>query len=588
MLVSAAGSGGDCMKIRAFKDQSDPDNIDSNIKPERHSSSRRKFLGNVGGMTAATVAVGAIGFSPLAGSKSTEAEGQVLIIGPDARRRQQSFQLRQQAAQNYKVGPPTLHPTNGDEQAFTNKIACYSKGLPHNSRGEVDLTAYAALTKAMTTEKPSDFEAIPMGAPLAQRRKLVNPQAGIAFDIEGIDSHEMAIPPAPAFSSAEEAAEIVENYWMALLRDVNFDDFPTSPLAQAAAAELTGLSGFKGPRIGGLVTANSLFRGLTAGDLIGPYISQFMLVPISFGAQFIDQREETYLPNIDYMTDFTSWLSVQNGFTQGSNQFDPVRRFIRNGRDISAYVHIDVLYQAYFNAGLVLFHANAPLNANNPYAGSQNQEGFATFGAPHAKTLIAEVATRALKAVWYQKWFVHRRLRPEAFGGAVHNVKTNTASYPIHSSVLNSQAIQEVHSRYNTYLLPMAFPEGSPLHPAYGAGHATVAGGCVTLLKAFFNGATKIVDLFQPVVTSPDGQTLVPYGGADVSNMTVEGELNKLAANIAIGRNHAGVHWRSDYTQSLLLGEAVAISILKDQRACYTESFAGFTFNKFDGTQVTI
>ena len=35
-------------------------------------------------------------------------------------------------------------------------------------------------------------------------------------------------------------------------------------------------------------------------------------------------------------------------------------------------------------------------------------------------------------------------------------------------------------------LLPMAFPEGSPMHPAYGAGHATVAGGCVTMLKAFF------------------------------------------------------------------------------------------------------
>ncbi len=33
--------------------------------------------------------------------------------------------------------------------------------------------------------------------------------------------------------------------------------------------------------------------------------------------------------------------------------------------------------------------------------------------------------------------------------------------------------------------LPMAFQEGSPMHPSYGAGHATVAGACVTILKAY-------------------------------------------------------------------------------------------------------
>jgi hypothetical protein len=33
--------------------------------------------------------------------------------------------------------------------------------------------------------------------------------------------------------------------------------------------------------------------------------------------------------------------------------------------------------------------------------------------------LLSEAWQRALKAVWYQKWFVHRRLRPEAFGRLV-------------------------------------------------------------------------------------------------------------------------------------------------------------------------
>jgi hypothetical protein len=85
--------------------------------------------------------------------------------------------------------------------------------------------------------------------------------------------------------------------------------------------------------------------------------------------------------------------------------------------------------------------------------------------------------------VWWQKWGVHRRLRPEAFAGRVHNHKTNAADYPIHQEILDAQVLDRIHDRHETYLLPLAFPEGSPTHPAYGAGHATVAGACTTILK---------------------------------------------------------------------------------------------------------
>ena len=132
-------------------------------------------------------------------------------------------------------------------------------------------------------------------------------------------------------------------------------------------------------------------------------------------------------------------------------------------------------------------------------------------------------------------------------------------------------------------LLPQAFPEGSPTHPAYGAGHATVAGACVTILKAWFDESFVIEN---PVVPDVTGQVLVPYAGSE--NLTVGGELNKIAANVALGRNIAGVHWRSDATESLKLGEQIAIGILRDQRACYNEVFNGFSLTKFDGTTITV
>jgi len=244
-----------------------------------------------------------------------------------------------------------------------------------------------------------------------------------------------------------------------------------------------------------------------------------------------------------------------------------------------------VLFQAYFDACLWLIDNGAPLNPGNPYNNSRTQAGFGTFGPPHFASLLAEVATRALKAVWYEKWFVHRTLRPEEFGGLVHFMANGTSRYPLHPDVLNSQALAKTFSGTGSYFLPQAFPEGCPLHPSYGAGHATVAGACVTVLKAFFDENHTIPE---PVIASSDGLSLLPYAATDSSQMTVGGELNKLAANIAVGRNHAGVHWRSDYQASLLLGEAVAISILRDQRGCYNEPVAGLTFTKFDGSSITI
>jgi hypothetical protein len=546
-------------------------------RPRRSAASidRRTFLGSLGAGAAATVIGGGLG-APSA-PQAARAEEIAPVTGDD--RRQAAFQVRVDAATLAFNRPVPAQGGNGDEAAYPSRIGNYSKGLPHNALGEVDRSAYDLLLAALASGDPDDFEAIPMGL----GRRLTNPQSGLAFDLEGPDSQQMALPAAPSLSSAEEAAEAGELYWMAHLRDVSFTRFDTERLVREAADDLSRFSDFQGPKEGGRVTPTTLFRGNTPGDLSGPYLSQFLLKDVPYGSQTISQRQQTVLPG-DYLTDYASWLRSQDGGSAGPFQADPRSRYIRNGRDLTHYVHLDALYQAYLNACLILLGLGAPLDPGNPYGASRTQIGFGTYGGPHILTLVTEVATRALKCVWYQKWFVHRRLRPEEFGGRVHNRLTGATDDPIHPDLLNSAAVDRSFSKHGSYLLPQAYPEGCPTHPSYGSGHATVAGACVTILKAWFDESFVLP---APVVANEEGTALIPYRGRDAEALTVGGELNKVAANIATARNMAGIHWRTDFIQSVKLGEAVAIGILEEQKATYNER-ASFTLTRFDGTTVTI
>jgi hypothetical protein len=109
-----------------------------------------------------------------------------------------------------------------------------------------------------------------------------------------------------------------------------------------------------------------------------------------------------------------------------------------------------------------------------------------------------------------------------------------------------------------------------------------VAGACATILKALFDETLAVPDC---VVPSPDGQSLVRYAGPA---LTVKGELEKLAFNVAFGRNFAGIHWRSDAIGGIRLGEEVAITILEDLVNTFAEDFPGFRFTRFDGRPVAI
>ncbi|MBR8833690.1 MAG: hypothetical protein DSM106950_06535 [Stigonema ocellatum SAG 48.90 = DSM 106950] len=131
---------------------------------------------------------------------------------PDTKdRRNQAFLNRLRAALNQRNNFSLDHPNNGDEQLYANQnyLANFTKALPHDALGQVDTSAYTAELSAIKTGNFEDFEAIPLGG----TAKLANPESAYAFELEGIDSHGLTIPPAPTFSSAETASEIGEDYW---------------------------------------------------------------------------------------------------------------------------------------------------------------------------------------------------------------------------------------------------------------------------------------------------------------------------------------------------------------------------------------
>lgn len=545
----------------------------SSESSNRNGVDRRSFLGQLG-----------IGAASIAGLATSTAKAERPpgknpedFLDPVGARTSRAYEIRMRAAEMARDRPAVTQTPNGEEALYPNRIANFTKALPHNAFGEVDPAAYDAFLGALRDGSPERFEQIAMGL----GAKLTNPLAGMAFDLEGPDAHHLAMAPAPTIASGEGGSELGEVYWMALCRDVHFSDYGVSTVVADAAADLTRFPDFRGPKdAGSRVTPETIFRGSTPGDLVGPYLSQFLWLDIPMGALRISQRVWTLPAGTDFLTRYDDWLAIQNGFEDYSYPLDATARYIRNLRDLAQWVHVDALYQAYHQACLILLGRGAPVAAGVPYRESATQIGFGTFGGPHILSLVTEVATRALKAVWYQKWFVHRRLRPEAFGGLVHHARSGR-SYPVSRDILNSSVLDAVYSRNGTYLLPIIAPEGAPTHPSYGAGHATVAGACVTILKAWFDGAYV---LRNPVVPDASGTTLLAYNGPA---LTVGNELDKLAANVGIGRNGAGFHYRSDYWESLKLGEKLAVGILEEQRETYRE-ICNFSFKGFEGQTITI
>ncbi|MEM6463304.1 MAG: vanadium-dependent haloperoxidase [Pseudomonadota bacterium] len=577
-------------------------------------------------------------------------------------RREAAFEGRVSAAKMARDRIHPQHKANGDEERYAaaHYLMSFTKGLHHNDLGVVaDPEDFRAFRRAIDEGFIDPFSKAVNPSP-EKGRAWEAPTAGVVYDLQGPDAQAVTMPPAPPLCSDELTFEMAEVYEQALLRDEPFTSFVGSAGAvQDSADRLNALpfasANFPGSRgrttaAGGTLDAQTVFRGSSPGVEIGPYLSQFMLIGnrdlaapntgaagvaeglIRYGAQVIDQRVPAAPANADYMQTWPEWLEVQNGKAVRDNEVlfaGGTRRFIATPRDLATYVHDDALYQAYLNACMILLGMQTPfdpafeaLSGNGMFSVDPPERqagGFALYGGPHILTLVTEVATRALKAVRFQKFNVHIRLRPETLSGRLEKAGEIEDCFPYIRNCLTGMCddllgndadpaqstlgLIRAMNPGGESLLPMAFQEGSPMHPAYGAGHATVAGACTTILKAFFDtdavfvkqmvqsGGAKVASgtfkRFEkddmPVAFEPaaDGSQLDPV--ADPEWLTLEGELNKLAANISIGRNMAGVHYYSDYYDSLRMGEEIAIGMLEEQAICYPTDPFVLTVPTFDG-----
>jgi hypothetical protein len=461
--------------------------------------------------------------------------------------------------------------------------AAFTKSLPHDAKGAVDAQAMSQFENATASGRIADWEALP----IKNEIRLVNPLPAYTWDDDPLAKDAIKLPPFPSLNSIELAEEALELYWMALLRDVPLRDYARNSLVRDALAELTKT------KLNANATPETLFRLTSPGERSGHYISQFLWMTIPYGAHITYQKYRTIHRGVDFITKQDEYVRVANGqWPAGIANHYADDLYIRSARDLAEYVHWDFSYQAFVDAASILIgNPHRPregMSRSNPYKTARSMNGFVSFGPAFAHNAMGIVSDCAMRACWHEKWIRHRALRPEAYGALVDRVARGERAEDvgIHPMIANSEAVKRVRTKFGSALLPQVYPEGSPAHPAYPSGHAAIAGACVTVLKALFDEKRELRFPIQPTTDGRDWEDL----DRTLPRPTVGGELNKLAANVGVGRNHAGIHWRSDAWYGMLLGESVALAWLKGERMKSIEGKQGwlkeFEVTDFNGKVV--
>ncbi|CAN0418201.1 unnamed protein product, partial [Ascophyllum nodosum] len=533
-----------------------------------------------------------------------------------------TFEKRVEIAKGELAVGPTCHLNNGDEANVPNFVGQFHKSLPHDELGQVDPAAYQLLLDCIESNDINVCDQVPSGVE-SGGRKLVNPLGGGGHQVDGADSDNVFIQMPDNLLSERLAAQQIEVYWMALLRDIPFSQYGKENFVMRAAENIQNLDAFNGLSIsrgadGNIDPMQDLFRTDWPGVSSGPLVSQFMLANFSIDGIVVEPKQNTLVPDVDFMTGVDTWLNVQNGGPEEETRFVEEPLFIRNGRDLAAIAFNDVLYTEAFRTVLIMLEQGI-LDAVGPYETSMRQAGFPTFGSSHIVHAMAS-ASSSTRHAWYAKWQVHRVLRPEAYGGLVHFVRNRKLDVPLPASIIDNTELLNFVEILNqaqnggtnqVFLLPMAVGEGSPVHPAYPSGHSINVGAYITVLKAFLGFERGQKCFPEPVISNDAGTQRIPYepspsdrlgncvneNGDEEPGLTYEGELNKVTANVVMGRSHLGVHWRMDGVYGAEMGETGAIRRLQQELSGLPEARnngegaippASYKFRLFSGTIIEL
>lgn len=480
----------------------------------------------------------------------------------------------------------------------------FSKTLKHN---EIGLTSKEDLDKLINVSKTygskDAIDALASAQDPNKVRTLEGVATGQSFIIRGCDTQFCDV--SDQFlkaDSLENIAEMIEVYEKSLLRDVSFFDYENnnSDVIRAIKSmnNYNNISAYTGPLTDSrIIDGKVLFRGNSTDELYGPYISQFLILPFKYNGINIEQQYPVE-NDVKNTTEYNTYLDIQRGKITGSPNFSGEYKYIYSGRVLGSVVHNDPMYYAYYNAALISLQNGLKLE----YNGTSVTSAWTDQGPPDCLASIAEVALAALRVAWNSKYNIGLKLRPEVMAYRIDQIYNDVLTGSDFEQIKNylsygKETLDEVFNKNtnSNYLLTLMYPEGSPAHPSWTAGHAVLAGACITILKAFFK--THDED-FNPLSWpntpkhSIDGISLHEYNRSDKNRLTIVGEFNKLASNMSLGRDFGGVHYRLDGVSGITLGENFAIKYLQTKLLEYISTdnkmIKSFNLEKINGDYISI
>lgn len=417
-------------------------------------------------------------------------------------------------------------------------------------------------------------------------------------------------PPPSSFvdaTSERQAFEMGEAYALSLLRDCPLDGVGTGfggDCAERSANATAFLNSFESRPFD--------FDGSTLGRWDpsrfpddgkgGLRVSQLLHASFQNGARRVEVEGRRVREEEDATPLWTraGLLAEEEGSASSS---PPVVRkaassHVGTGRGLGTIVHSEPLYSHYLDAALACWErltsvfSAPPLDRARDSADSSSAVLTSLNGGfDDLLSSVAEVARNALAESYRAKYLVGMKIRPaqlasridlhfspdlgasdlgpdvstlvdhffDASGGAKEVRKEWMQAYSQRSSSSTGEA---------NVLLATQYPTSR--HPSWTHGHATVAGACVTVLKALLRlhhdeDGAQVGWPESEGTWRADGPSLSP--AVPTERLSFVSELDKLAYNVALGRNYAGQHFRTEAEVSLEFGQEVALSFLR-QRAC--------------------